>query len=156
MAATIELILDATPILSDLSRLAAAGDDLSPAMRQVAGLLADAAEEAFAREADPSTWARWQPLGDAHIERRRKVGKWPGPILQMSGQLAASVQSDYGRDFAQVGSNKVYAAIHQHGSKPGILARNAAIPARPFLGVSDQDREEILDILSRHLADALG
>jgi len=42
------------------------------------------------------------------------------------------------RDEVQVGSNLIYAATHQFGDP----ARN--IPARPFLGLSTDDRTEIL------------
>jgi phage gpG-like protein len=42
------------------------------------------------------------------------------------------------------------AAVHQFGDKKG------RIPARPFLGVSAEDRGEVLDILDRFLAQALG
>jgi phage gpG-like protein len=30
------------------------------------------------------------------------------------------------------------------------------IPARPFLGVSDDDKDEILNIIAAHLRDAVG
>ncbi len=44
---------------------------------------------------------------------RNKRGKWPGPKLQVSGQMAASLVTAHGKDFAQVGTNKVYAAMQQ-------------------------------------------
>ncbi|WP_330925291.1 phage virion morphogenesis protein [Candidatus Sororendozoicomonas aggregata] len=152
MPSTIELRLNANETLHALNDLVAAGADLSPVMRQVAGILADAAEQAFASEADPTTGQSWQPLTEAHQAKREEKG-YTGPTLQMTGQLAASIQSDYGRDYAQVGSNLVYGAIHQHGGTADMRPANAAIPARPFLGASDEDRDEILDILQRHLAD---
>ena len=151
MPATIELRLNANETIHSFNDLAAAGADLSPVMRQVAGILADAAEQAFASESDPATDQPWQPLTGVHQERREARG-YTGGLLQMTGQLAASIQSDYGRDYAQVGSNLVYAAIHQHGGTADMRPANAAIPARPFLGASDEDRDEILDVLQRHLS----
>ncbi|KEQ19175.1 hypothetical protein GZ78_04045 [Endozoicomonas numazuensis] len=137
-----------------LTDLAAAGADLSPVMKEISGILADASEQAFANEADPTTGESWQPLTEAHKGYRQSKG-YTGSILQMSGQLAASIQSDHGRDFAQVGSNKVYAAIHQHGGLPDMRPANAAIPARPFLGASEDDKDEIMEVLARHLSDAI-
>lgn len=42
------------------------------------------------------------------------------------------------------------AAVHQFGSK------NGKIPARPFLGLSADDKAEVLDILGRFLDEAVG
>lgn len=42
------------------------------------------------------------------------------------------------------------AAVHQFGNKKG------TIPARPFLGVSDSDRAEVLEILDRFMQQSLG
>ena len=151
MPATIQFHLDHVRPLAILHDLAAAGAELTPVMKAIAGILADASEQAFANEADPTTGEPWKPLTDAHQARRKEQG-YTGPILQMTGGLAASVQADWGNDFAQVGSNKKYAAIHQHGGLPDMRPANAAIDARPFFGASDQDRDEILDVLERHLA----
>ena len=154
MPATIELKLTDNKIIQSLNDLAAASVTLAPVMREIAGILADASEQAFSDEADPATGQPWKELTEAHKVRRAEKG-YTGAILQMVGDLASSIQSDYGKDFAQVGSNKVYAAIHQHGGLPGMPARNAAIPARPFLGASEQDQDEIMAVLERHLSDAL-
>lgn len=151
MPATIEFQFDTARPLEVLQDLASAGADLTPVMKAIAGILADASEQAFADEADPTTGQSWQSLTDAHKAKRQEKG-YTGGILQMTGQLAASIQSDWGSDFAQVGSNKVYAAIHQHGGLPDMRPANAAIPARPVLGADDQDQAEIMDVLERHLA----
>ena len=154
MPATINLTLDDSKTLKAFADLANAGEDLSPVMKEIAGILADAAEQAFVDEADPTTGEGWDLLTEAHEARRREKG-YTGPILQMTGQLVSSIQSDHGRDFAQVGSNKVYAAIHQHGGTSDMRPANAAIPARPFLGAGDDDREEIMNVLTRHLSMAI-
>lgn len=154
MPATIELKLEHNKALKVFTDLAAAGADLSPVMREIAGMLADASEQAFANESDPNTGEAWKPLTESHKARRQEKG-YTGPILQMTGSLAASIQSDWGRDFAQVGSNKIYAAIHQHGGTSDMRSANAAIPGRPFLGAGDDDREEIMEVLTRHLSDVI-
>ena len=58
---------------------------------------------------------------------------------------------DYGPDFVEIGTNKIYAAVMQFGAAKGAFGTDAggssipwgAIPARPFLGISDQDRTNI-------------
>ncbi|MCC8998035.1 MAG: phage virion morphogenesis protein [Candidatus Contendobacter sp.] len=44
----------------------------------------------------------------------------------------------------------MYGATHQFGNP------NLNIPARPFLGLSQSDEQELLDILNDHLNRALG
>ncbi len=53
------------------------------------------------------------------------------------------------RDSLEFGTDRKYGATHQLGDQ------ERGIPARPFLGIDDQDRDEILAILRRHLEEAL-
>lgn len=52
-----------------------------------------------------------------------------------------------------LGSNRVYARIHQLG---GTAGRGVVLPARPFLGVSDDDRRAIAGIVVRWLRERVG
>jgi len=151
----IEIKYDDRQVLDALHELSRRMDDMTPAMRAIAGVMADATERAFEDEADPATGMAWHPLmastvnmrcGDAH------------PILQRSGQLAGSIVTSHGPEFAQVGSNKVYAGMHQFGgvTSPNSMIPGKAIPARPFLGLGEDDQEEILDIVRGYLAEAVG
>jgi phage virion morphogenesis protein len=54
-----------------------------------------------------------------------------------------------------LGVNKVYAAIHHFGGPAG-RGRKVTIPPRPYLGLSEADREEIRAILNDYLAAAGG
>ena len=145
----IEIQLQQDSLTPALNRLIAAGSDLSPAMRAITGVLSDEAEHAFEYEVNPSTGEHWAGLFNTTIKQRTKKGHWPGQILQQSGQLAASIQSDYGSDFARIGSNKKYAAAHQLGSEVNHLE------ARPFLGLSPEGEQEILSTLQQFLQSAL-
>jgi len=87
--------------------------DLRPAMQAVAGVMAASVEENFAQEGRPK-WPFLQPKTE---KAREKKGRWPGKILQATGALASSIQSDAGKNYAQVGTNKEYAAIHQFGGE---------------------------------------
>lgn len=154
MPTTIDLNIENSKSITLLQELASASYDLSPVMREVAGILTDASEQAFSSEADPTTGQLWQSLTASHKACRSQQG-YTGSILSMTGQLASSIQSGYGSNFAQVGSNMAYAAIHQHGGTSDMRPANAAIPARPFLGVNDLDQEEIIGALKKHLETAL-
>lgn len=143
-----------------LDELINRAEDPSPAMRAIAGVLEDASEEAFRSESDPATGIAWAPLSEATTLALRPE-RQGGSILQDRGLLAASIVSDYGRDYAEVGSNRVYAPTHQFGAEQGEFGTTKRggpipwgdIPARPFLGIGPEDEQEILDIATRHLAD---
>lgn len=150
MTTQIDIQADNRQVLDALNRLSSRLGNLTPVMEEISGVLAFGVEEAFRQEADPITGTPWEELADATVSQRSAEGHWPGKILQVSGQLAASFSTDFGRDFAMVGSNKEYLAIHQFGGQAG-RNRSVEIPARPPLGLSDDSAEEILDIAERYL-----
>lgn len=150
---SVDLAIDVTDrdVIDALDQLLASGKDLRPAMRQISQVLLDNIEEALDNEADPETGAPWQNLAESTIAQRLAKGKWPGKMLQLSqGGLASSFSASYGADFAQAGSNKPYAAIHHFGGLAG-RGGKVHIPARPYAGLSPEGRDEVLDILTRHL-----
>ena len=56
----------------------------------------------------------------------------------------------YNNESAIIGSNKVYAAIHQLGGQAG-KNKKVTIPARPYLKLTDDNLEEILEQTKRYL-----
>lgn len=158
----IELEVNFDGLEEGLTRLIALGRDMSPIARQVAGVLADAPERAFAGQRDPVTGRGWHDLSPVTIARRAQKGH-DGPILQVSGLLAGSIQADSGRDYAIVGTNEPHAPTHQFGAVRGAFGRTRRggpipwgnIPPRPFLGVGPEDEEEILDIIRAEVQNAL-
>ena len=81
-----------------------------------------------------------------------------------------SIVHRFGKDFVEWGTNVLYAAIHQLGGtiRPKtakrlrftigdqvVFARQVTIPPRPFVGVDNDDRAEIRQILVDHLEDSL-
>jgi len=58
----------------------------------------------------------------------------------------ASITSYYDENSALVGTNKIYAAIHQFGGKAG-RNKNVEIPARPYLKVGNEENAEIIMFL---------
>ena len=70
----------------------------------------------------------------------------------LRGSITHNVAGD-GRE-VRVGSNLVYAAIHQFGGKAG-RNKSVTLPARPYLGISARDGDAILRIVSRALARAV-
>lgn len=154
MTDPIRIQIDARAAQAALDRAARELGELTPIMRAIGGVLADATERAFAAEADPATGTPWVDLAPGTRRARARKGKWPGQKLQVSGQLAASITTEVGDGWVEIGSNKVYAGIHQIGGRAG--RRHAAtIPPRPYLGLGPTDLDDVVEIVERHLAAAL-
>ncbi len=143
----IEIKIDNKAVNERLLELAKRGENLRPLMKNIAGIFASSTEENFKEEGRPD---KWTELADITKEKRRKKNKWPGQILQVEGQLAASVNTQYDNDSAVIGSNKDYAAIHQLGGLAG-KNKKVEIPARPYLQLTDDDFDEILDATEKFL-----
>lgn len=85
--------------------------------------------------------------------------------------LLGSIQSAASSEAAIVGSGLIYAGVHQNGAviKPKnarrlvfrlgnrtIFAKQVKIPPRPYLGISSENAEDILDAVARFLSKVLG
>lgn len=105
--------------------------DLTDLTRTIAGDLADITESAFEKERDPVTGSAWKRLSKTRIRQRRKMGKWPGKKLQVTGRLAASITTKHTRTKARIGTNVNYALPNQDMRRfIGISARNKAAIGR--------------------------
>ena len=142
----IEIKLDNKAVEEALLEVAKKASDLRPLMKNIAGIMADSTEENFKEEGRP----KWKDLSEKTKTARKKTGHYPGQILQVSGQLALSVTTQYDDTSAVIGSNKAYAAIHQLG---GLAGRNkkTTIPARPYLSLTNDEYEEILSLVENYL-----
>lgn len=136
----IEIKLDNKEVLTRLQELASRGENLRPLMKNIAAIMATATEDNFKDEGRPD---KWIDLSETTKKQRQKIGKYPGQILQVSGQLASSVSTAYDDNSAVIGSNLAYAAIHQLGGQAG-KNNKTTIPARQYLKLTDDNFEEIL------------
>ena len=105
-------------ILDAFNRLQAAALDLSPAMKTIAGLLESRTAENFANQSGPT--GAWAPLKNVPRNKRRSSPQ----ILVDTARLKNSITSQFGPDSAVVGTDVVYAAIHQLGGDIQIAARS--------------------------------
>lgn len=95
------------PVIDAMNRLLAESGDLTPAMREIALALESKTFDNFDAESGPL--GKWPALKNPG--EKRKGGK----ILQDTGRLAASVTPFWSATEAGIGSNAIYAAIHQLG-----------------------------------------
>ncbi|HRD45709.1 MAG TPA: phage virion morphogenesis protein [Caulobacter sp.] len=148
-------------LLAALRALSAAISDPSAIMADIAAVGESSTRLRFRTQTGPDG-KPWKPSLRAQITG--------GRTLTEAGHLAASISSRSGRDWAEWGANRIYAAIHQFGGV--IRARNAkalrfalagggfatvksvTLPARPFLGLSTDDVADIVHIIETRLAAA--
>lgn len=113
--------------------------------------------ERFTEEKSPEGKS-WKPS----IRAREEGGK----TLTKTTQLKTSIRSEVSDSGLAVGTNDIRAATHQFGDDRTIRAKNKQyltfkiggqwkkvtsvkvnIPARPFLGISKEDEQDIRDVL---------
>lgn len=140
---TVSVEIDGATLNAALARLAAVLADPSTAMDQIGRYLVASTLRRFERERAPD--------GSPWLKSARALAEG-GRTLTDTGRLRGSIAhtvTDGGRA-VEVGSNVIYAAIHQFGGRAG-RGRKAKLPARPYLGIDERDRTNILLIVSRAL-----
>jgi phage virion morphogenesis protein len=127
----IRVTIEDSGVKDALLRLGERTGNLTPVMKVIGRIVRDSVIRNFEQGGRPS---KWTPSKYAAREGRKTLIK--------SSRLMASITSKAYGDRAEIGTNVVYAAIHQMGGRAG-RGGKAKIPARPFLMVQDEDWTEI-------------
>lgn len=123
---------DAVAGLRNVARRVARSRELTEQWASILEGGARARIETDKRDPEGKAWAPWSAA-----YARRRGGR--GGLLRQSDHLLDSIESRADREGAEVGTNEVYARVHQLGHGD----RN--IPERGFLGISEDERKEIED-----------
>ncbi len=176
----IEIKVDNKAVLEELYLLSHAVNDPSPVLKGIGEALVKSTKQRFQTSTAPDG-SRWAPnsqatylrdLGSAkslHGKDGRINSKGSGkvmgkrPLIGETGNLSQQIHWRVDADALSVGSTMEYAATQQFGAKQGAFGRDKRnhpipwgdIPARPFLGVSDQDASKIMSIVNEYLRGAL-
>ena len=143
---------DGTAAIEHLSGLVDAINDPSPLLAELGeyGLRSTRARFKTQTAPDGTAWAALHLL--YQMEKRRNKNRTLALNGYLRGQMTWQLVGDR---TVEIGSNLPYAAVHQFGAtiKPraakvlmfrGHVAKSVTIPARPYLGLSDEDRSEIV------------
>lgn len=125
---------NAERIAGILQKLSQATKKRTPLMRRIAGTMEAGVLQNFEVGGRPP----WQGL-------KYRDGN---PLVDTEN-LMNSITSEYDNDQAMVGTNEPYAAIHQFGGKAG-RGRKVDIPARPFLLLTPEEEDDILEDIQDH------
>lgn len=142
-------------IRASIKRLQELGADMTPITRSIAAVLASEADDAFQKEADPTTGRQWQKLTPNYAAKLTAKGLTGKMLNRTMGGLAMSLTTDFDVVSAVIGSNKAYAAIHQLGGTSDMPVAPAAVPARPYMGLSQYGIRDIIDIINVTLSNAI-
>ena len=153
---------DVQRLMQRLGRIA--GMDKAGINNAIAEGLRTSTIERFQAEKSPEG-KKWKQS----IRAREEGGK----TLTKSTALRSSIRSDSSADGLAIGTNDIRAATHQFGDTRIIKAKRkkalrfrvngrwvskkevkVTIPARPFLGVSEEDEKEIKELLRQSLEES--
>lgn len=104
----------------------------------------------------------WRTLGNEHFNKNGTINKKgkhrfnsKKPLIgvgQTAGTLQDSIHYQLGNGEVFVGSNLIYAPMmHYGGTKVQFPHLWGDIPARPFIGLSLADEQEIIELVKEHI-----
>ena len=144
-----------------IGQLLERGSDLSPLMSRIGQYGESSTIQRFDDETAPDG-SKWPQSIRARVEG--------GKTLTDSARLKMSITHRSDSSSAEWGTNVIYAAVHQSGATirpvsakalsfrlPGNLrfvsVKEVVIPARPFIGLSAEDEEEIVALGEDYFAE---
>lgn len=171
----IKIKLDDSAVLAALAQLKSSVQNTRPAMADIGEYLIESTHQRFEKGEGPDgeKWAankestilqmlskkkgNYKKKGGRSAQGRRRAGN-KKPLIGETKQLK-NVHKEVTDDTVKIGSSRIYAAVQQFGASKGEFGKTKRgapipwgdIPARPYLGISDDDRSVILDILSDYL-----
>ncbi|MBB4955565.1 phage virion morphogenesis protein [Agrobacterium vitis] len=153
---SVSVTISDASVRRSFDNLAVVMGNTRPVMAAIGTELVGSTHMRFVSQTDPDGNA-WQALDPDYAATKRN-----SRILTESGRLRDSINARAGNDHVSVGTNVIYAAIHQLGGtiepkaashlffKIGgerIVANSVTLPARPYLGISSDDETAIAEIV---------
>lgn len=136
-----------------IARLNALGQPrrMAEGLANIGGLIQSQTERRIEEDRASPEGEAWVPWSETYAASRHKGNR----LLQASGAFRDSIAWDLTGDELRVGSNMVFAALHQFGGTDDMAPGPAAVPARPYLGLSAADIQEIEDAMGDWIASVM-
>lgn len=152
------VVVDDREVFEALSRLRGALSDMTPVMNAIGAVMESNTRIRFDTKRDPkgTAWAPIKPSTHAAYERKYK-GAPPGSLLDRSGPAGMRQSLSYVAydDRVVIGFGKPYAIYHEFGTRK--MDRRGLLLGDPKTGeIGDDDRRDVMDMLGRYLAGAIG
>ncbi len=149
-------------ITSALDALQNAIGNVDPALKEIGEYLIDSTKQRFndSEAPDGSRWEDNSPVTLLNYASRFKTKrasriKKKKPGIGETKQLSTQIFYQVANGELELGSPLKYAGTFHYGAKKGQYAKRTPwgdIPARPFLGLSDDDQSTLLGIIRAHFA----
>lgn len=151
----IQIEIDDRPALDALADLLRKGGNLGPALMEIGEDITASTKQRFADGVAPdgTPWEANSPVTVAIYDGLFASPGAKKPLVGESRRLASDITWQLiGGNTVAIGSPLPYAAMQQlGGTKSQWPHLWGDIPARPYLGLSDEDEQTILDITSDYL-----
>lgn len=134
---TIDASSDLPLLQQNITQLKERLGDLTPLMDTIGGLLESSTRQRFYDKTSPDG-VRW-----ADLMPSTQAKKGNNNILVQSDDLKDGITHYANATSTTVGTPQIYGVYHQFGTSD--------MKARPFLGLSDEDKEDIYDLINEHL-----
>ncbi|MDT7533739.1 phage virion morphogenesis protein [Sphingobium sp. SA2] len=138
-------------------------DDMTPLHESIGEYVVEVTKQRFKQGIAPdgTAWAPKSPVTLAAYKARGD-GDRPDPLIGPSRRLSSEIARFATADSVEIGSSLEYSAAMQDGARQGAFGRTARggpipwgdIPARPWLGLSEEDEVNIIDIVDDYLEQA--
>jgi phage virion morphogenesis protein len=134
-----------------LRRLISLTGDASPALLNIGEILVPSTRRRFETKTGPDG-EPWERNSEVTIARKGR----DNPLFDHGDLRRENAYEVIGNDTLEVYNTLPYAAMqHFGGTKAEFPWLWGDIPARPFLGISDDDKDAILDEIQAHIEAAL-
>lgn len=145
---------DLSPAEALLKEVASRVTDMTPVMADLGEVLIASTKRRFPDGVGPDGSA-WAPNSEATLARKRGTK----PLIGETGMLSQQIFYEASPTGVSWGSNLIYAAVQQLGAGKGVFGTMANgspiplgdIPARPYLGVSEEDQVAIVTTLEDYI-----
>jgi phage virion morphogenesis protein len=171
--ATVTVSFQGDSIAAGFRALQKLGHEPAGMLRAMGSELRTVTEHRFETARDPQGNA-WKPWSPGYAAITKSISILRGGVVRR-GSLMGSLTFDVQGHTLRLGSNKIYAAVHQFGATIvpknakalffpmmgasghvfGVRAKKVTIPARPYLGFGPADRAAVLGIVRVELQGAL-
>ncbi len=159
---SITVSVNENEVSSALEALQSAIGNVDPALKEIGEYLIDSTKQRFndSKAPDGSRWKDNSPVtllnyaGRFKTKRASRIKK-KKPGIGETKQLSTQIFYQVANGELELGSPLKYAGTFHFGAKKGQYGKRTPwgdIPARPFLGLSNEDEDVLLDIIRAHFA----
>lgn len=136
-----------------LSQMLAGLSDASELMNDLGNYLLVSHQDRMLRGEQPDGQP-FAPRAQSTVDAYARQGKSYGQPLSQSGTMRQQMAFNYGPDWVEMGSNAIQAAVMQFGADArslGPVSPWGDIPARPFIGLSEEDESRMMGVTIERL-----